>query len=146
MEDPEENPNHAEVEITTRYGSLEVDEGIAPLIEALHAAKVPTDLSCEHQEHRFYGDVAWVSISLTAFYNLNQAAYDRHVEHYTEHDFPDPEFDDLYFFLKASCWMDVIESINSPTPDGVVFYALNLRFDRELTGYFAALVATFEVE
>ena len=90
-----EDLDHTQVEITTRYGSLEVDEGIAPLIEALHAAHVPTDISCEHQEHRLYGDVAWVSVSLTALTNLNQAAFEHHVEHYAEHDFPDPEFDNL---------------------------------------------------
>jgi hypothetical protein len=135
---------HSQVEITTRYGSMEVDEGIAPLIVALHEAHVPTDLSCEHQEHRFYGDVAWVSVSLQAMYGLNQAAYELHVEHYAEHDFPDDDFPDLYMFLKGCKW-DVNESINSPSPDGIVFYSLNLRFDREDVDYFAALVGIFEL-
>jgi hypothetical protein len=139
---------HSEVEITTRYGSIEVDEKLAPLIKALHAAHVPTDLSCEHQEHRFYGDVAWVSVSLQAMYGLNQRAYDLHRDHYAEHhdeeDFRDDQFPDLYMFLKGCKW-DVNESINSPSPDGTLFYSLNLRFDREDIDYFAALVGIFEL-
>ena len=142
-------PEHKQVEITTQFGPFEVDEGIAPLIEALHAADAFTFNSCEDNVR----DCAWVEFSLFSYMHLLERAWARKKEHYSTRESYDPDFPDLYGWLEQECeqvltYMDDGEpDENDEWVDGdELFFGLSLRFDREEIELFTAFLEPFKAE
>tara|TARA_A100001037_G_C14938803_1_gene539537 strand:- start:455 stop:874 length:420 start_codon:yes stop_codon:yes gene_type:complete len=81
--------SHTQTKIVTQLGEFEVDEGIAPLIGALHASGVITWNSCEQQDH--LDGQAWVEMDLFSFIDLLDRAYERR------------ETSELYWWVEDVC-------------------------------------------
>ena len=143
--------DHKQVEITTQFAKLEVDEGIAPLIEALHAAGAWTWNSCEHQAHR--GDFAWVELDLWGFMDLNQRAWTRVKEHYETRDSYDPEFANLHGWMEEECEQTfgyedngTIDENDTWVDGDELGYSVSLRFPREEIALFIELLEPHKIK